>query len=123
MPTTYIIDYDAMQAFLKQETQNDPERDYTPFDFLHDNIEKPLAWMLNTKTEPTRTIAVTLDSTNREVTVFGEPIEIPQQPLFVLAYMRDKTPQEQLYHLFTDLVDYAQRTEQYDRFFRAIQTE
>lgn len=121
MPTTYIIDYDAMQAFLKQETQNDPERDYTPFDFLHDNIEKPLASILNTKLEPTRTIAITIDSTNREVTVFGEPLE-PKEPLFVLAYMRDKPAQEKLYYLFTDLIDYAKRTEQYDRFFRSIET-
>lgn len=122
MPITHIIDYDAVQAFLIQETQNDPDRDYSPFDFLHDNIKKPLAHLLNSYKEPTRTIAITLDSATRKVTVFGTPIPNPKKPLIVLKYLCDKPPQEQLYHLFTDLVNYAKRTEKYDRFFRSIET-
>lgn len=122
MPITHIIDYDAITHYLEEEHERNPNRTWTSFDILLTNINNSLTYLLNTETESTRTIAITLDSTNREVTVFGTPIEIPQEPLIVLAYMRDKSAQEQLYHLFTDLVDYAKRTEQYDRFFRSIET-
>ena len=91
---------------------------------LH-NINNVLTNLLNGWEEDARTIAITLDHDQKKVTVFGDPIPDPKPdtPLDTLAYMKDKPPQEQLYHLFDDLVDFAKRNDQYDRFFKEIYTE
>jgi hypothetical protein len=125
MPTNHIIDYNAITDYIAEENRRDLRRTWSPYDMLLHNINNVLTNLLNGWEEDARTIAITLDHDQKKVTVFGDPIPDPKPDtsLDTLAYMCDKPPQEQLYHLFDDLVDFAKRNDQYDRFFKAIYTE
>ena len=122
MLTTLIIDYDAIETYIAEENTRNPNRTHTFFDLLLENTKTVLAWVVQGSEDTTRSIWIQLDESKKEATIFGEPIELPEnKTLITLTSMKDKPVKEQLWLLFTELEDYAKRTEQYDRFFRVVE--
>ncbi len=117
---TYVIQYDAIEKHLEEENIRAPNRTWNVFDLLLLNTNTALKSLINGDETAWRSIAVTLDDSKKLVTVFDTPIEFNKEKIVVFAWMKDKKPEEQLYYLFTETVNYA-RTEQYDKFFRVVE--
>lgn len=116
---THIINYDAIKKHLEEEDIRDPNRTWTSFDLLLLNTKNTLKWLIHWDEKSGRTVAIDLDDTHKEVTVFWNPLQYTGQ-IIVLGYLKDKPQNEHIYQLFTELVDYAHRNKQYDYFFREI---
>jgi hypothetical protein len=121
-PINIKIKYDEIINYLEIEQQKNPERDWSFLDLLVQNTQNALQSIVNGDDTNGHSIAITLDHDKQEVTIFGEQI-IVSKSLDVLVFMKNKPTQQQIYLLFSEAIDYANRTWLYDSFFEEINSK
>lgn len=112
---TLVIHFDKLKDHLDGLETLDPERTWSPLDFMRSTVQYNLSNLLTGEKRDAGMIEI--DHDNRVVTILGDPIEwtVKLSPMF-----NDLPYEEKLYKMFADAREYADYIGKSDEFFEKI---